>query len=189
MNEIRCTIFFGTNNKIRNLLTIVTISTFFLFFYIPKSSLLFAQSNEVKKSIYLPQTEPPKGFFDIVFNLNEILHGTKIADKDKDSGNKDPKVTSKVEQDTNRKENRIRSIRESGDRILLYVELEDYDQRITVSVFNLLGKKVLDVFDGYPNKDPDIPYEIIKSSLPKGVYLLIVLGKNFKLRDKFIVSR
>lgn len=96
----------------------------------------------------------------------------------------------KVENDTSTKGNRIISIRETekGDKMAIYLQVENMDQRIKIIVYNLLGKKVLDIYEGKP-KDPTQPYEFSTSELPKGIFLLVVIGENFRLREKLIVTK
>lgn len=147
---------------------------------------IFAKTS-INEIIFISNSDKPKSFLEIIFQIKDSNTGTKIAQK-KDAG-KQKSYLNSVNEDTTKKENKITSVRESSDKILLYIDLIDYDQRIQISVFNLLGKKVLDVFEGLPYKDPDYAYEISKSNLPNGVYLFIVLGKNFKLREKFVISR
>lgn len=115
-------------------------------------------------------------------------HGTKIA------RNEDKRLIEKTLDDTTSKENRVISLVEvrNQDLFLLKLKLKDYDQRIAISVYNMLGKEVLskhEVFDGYPYKDSEFAYEINASTLPNGIYLCVVQGGNFRLAAKFIVSR
>ncbi|MCX7737189.1 MAG: hypothetical protein N2319_10810 [Candidatus Kapabacteria bacterium] len=165
-------------------IVLILLFAFHFSFAISKSQSSKVTINEI---IFLNNTDKPKSFLEIIFQLKDSNTGTKIAPK-KDAG-KQKSYLNSVSEDTTKKENKITSVRESSDKILLYIDLIDYDQRIQISVFNLLGKKVLDVFEGLPYKDPDYAYEVSKANLPNGVYLFIVLGKNFKLREKFVISR
>ena len=96
------------------------------------------------------------------------------------------------ETDTGAVNNRSLSVRQSlyGYSYYAFLELkeDDYDNRITIAIFNLLGKKVMEVYEGYPTKNSNI-YEIQAASLPNGVYLCVAYGKEFRLDAKFIVSR
>lgn len=87
--------------------------------------------------------------------------------------------------------NKITSIleRRDGEGYYLLLELEDYEQRIQIAAYNLLGKKVLDIYNGIPINDPDYRYDIMTNNLPNGVYICFVFGKNFRLQEKFVVSR
>ena len=75
------------------------------------------------------------------------------------------------------------SVRESndGERVLICLKLVDYNKRITINVYNMLAKKVLEVYDGLPVKGEDCPdkYTITKSKLPNGVYLCVVISERF----------
>jgi hypothetical protein len=83
------------------------------------------------------------------------------------------------------------SIRENPEKILICLYLVDDTKRIIINVYNMLAKKVLDVYDGLPVKDEDCPdqYSIVKAKLPNGVYLCVVTGDKFRLVGKFIISR
>lgn len=172
--------------KLNGKLTIILLILFAYHFCDISSNLLYSKVS-VNEIIFLNNSDRPKSFLEIIFQLKDSNTGTKIAQK-KDAV-KQKSYLNSVNEDTTKKENKITSVRESSDKIFLYIDLIDYDQKIQISVFNLLGKKVLDVFEGMPYKDPDYAYEISKSNLPNGVYLFIVLGKNFKLREKFVISR
>ncbi|ROL56438.1 hypothetical protein D9V84_08395 [Bacteroidetes/Chlorobi group bacterium Naka2016] len=104
--------------------------------------------------------------------------------------NNDKNIEQKIENDTTTKGNRIISIRETekGDKIAIYLQVENMDQRIKIFVYNLLGKKVLDIYEGKP-KDPSQPYEFSTNELPKGIFLLVVIGDNFRLREKLIITK
>lgn len=150
--------------------------------------------NSFNKYISVPHQDQPKTFLDVIFNVAENTNGIKIALKQKGEVVVEKPLKAKVEEDTSKKGNRIVSLRESdrGDRFFVYLDLLDYDSKIQISVYNMLGKKVMDVFDNYPYKDTNYPYEINTSSpinLPNGLYLCIVLGKNYRLREKFIISK
>lgn len=172
--------------KLNGKLFIILLFLFAFQFCCLSSNVLYSKVS-VNDIIFLNNSDRPKSFLQIIFQLKDSNTGTKIAPK-KDAV-KPKSYLNAVNEDTTKKENKITSVRESSDKILLYIDLIDYDQKIQISVFNLLGKKVLDVFEGMPYKDPDYAYEISKSNLPNGVYLFIVLGKNFKLREKFVISR
>jgi len=70
----------------------------------------------------------------------------------------------------------------------VYLEIENPEQKIKIIVYNLLGKKVLDIYEGKP-KDPSQPYEFSVAELPKGIFLLVVVGDNFRLREKLVVTK
>ncbi len=111
---------------------------------------------------------------------------TKPVNKDKKLKSSDTKGDSTI-----KRINKITSIleRRDGEGYYLLLELEDYEQRIQIAAYNLLGKKVLDIYNGIPINDPDYRYDIMTNNLPNGVYICFVFGKNFRLQEKFVVSR
>jgi len=155
-------------------------------------SLLFSNSLNAQynysKYIAVEKEEKQKTFIDMLFELNPASYNEKAK--------KNPKTYYKIKaeevaQDTTPKRNRIASLREGGDAFYLYLELIDRDETISINVYNMLGKKVLSVYDGQPLPN-GIPYEIVIAGpppLPNGVSLCVVVGKNFKLREKFVVSK
>jgi hypothetical protein len=115
-------------------------------------------------------------------------HGTIIAPKGKKAVSQNSS-TNKTHDDSSGNENSIQ-IREGGkSNFYIYLELVDYEKPIKIQVYNLLGKKVLDVYDGMPYKDKDSSYVIYEDKLQNGVYMCVVQGNNFRLLEKFIVSR
>jgi hypothetical protein len=113
---------------------------------------------------------------------NSKPNGTKIAEIQKDEKNSTHK---------NPGQNRIKELRErqDGNGFQLYLELADYDSSIKIVVLNMLGKKVIDVYEGLPNTAKDYYYDIPTSELSNGVFVCIVQGKDFRLAEKFIISR
>ncbi|MFA6569744.1 MAG: T9SS type A sorting domain-containing protein [Bacteroidota bacterium] len=105
--------------------------------------------------------------------------------------NKKSSSNKKVETDNINNRDSL-SLRESndGERVLVCLKLQEYNKRISISIYNMLAKRVLDIYEGTARKDecPD-EYTIHKSKLPNGVYLCVVTGEKLKLVDKFIVSK
>ncbi len=115
--------------------------------------------------------------------------GAKIANFPRNSEKSEIKEESIAEEDTSKSDNRILSLTPRGGKHELKVKIKETDKKIKIEVYNILAKKVLDVFEGYPHGDPEIPYIIDSSSLSDGVYICVVRGYNFRLLQKFIVSR
>jgi len=156
-----------------------------ILFLLPVQDLI--SQNNYSKYIAVETDAKQKTFIDMLFELNPNVYTAKTKKKPEYYKTK----TEEVAQDTTPKRNRIASLRDGGDIFYLYLELVDRDDKISIDVFNMLGKKVLSVYDGYPYPN-GIPYEILVSGpppLPNGVYLCVVVGKNFRLREKFVVSR
>ncbi len=61
-------------------------------------------------------------------------------------------------------------------------------QEVTITVYNMLGKEVLELFRGTTSSSQEEIYS--KSfNLPNGIYICVLQGKNFKDSEKFIISR
>ena len=165
-----------------------TVSLFILIFSILMvfSNFLLAQSSD-DESFFVPIFSTTRATSKALLSSRQD-YGTKIAAKEKRVRSQEPRF---VVNDTTKKENKIVSLDErfNGDGYLLYLELEDYEHTIQIAAYNLLGKKVLDIYNGNPYKDAKLPYDIPTVSLPNGVYICFVFGKNFRLQQKFIVSR
>lgn len=114
--------------------------------------------------------------------------GTKIAKKQVKSQEIDSNAV--VLADSTERKDRIISLNQVGDVHILKIELSDYNSEISIVVYNLIGKKVMDVYKGMPKStSPDYPYEIQSWRLPNGIYLCTLQGKNFRKTEKFVVAR
>jgi len=113
--------------------------------------------------------------------------GTNIANS------KSLLLNSKVESDTSKSLNKITRVWSNGeDRFVVRVELASgYNGDIQLSVFNILGKEVIEIHKGQVSSNPtnSYEYEFLSSNLPNGIYLCILNGRNFRDAEKFIVSR
>jgi len=129
-----------------------------------------------------------------IFTIGHFPIGTKIAQSDTRKNikrNNTKYYEVQTENDTTfSKGNKIISIRETekGDKMAIYLQVENMDQQIKLIVYNLLGKKVLEIYEGKP-KEPSQPYEFSINELPKGIFLLVVIGENFRLREKLIITK
>ena len=110
-------------------------------------------------------------------------HGTNIDSKYNKS------IVPKVEQEADSTaKNEIVSLY-SPDQIKFYVglQLTEYNVRIKLHVFNMLGNLVKEAFVGIATKD--VEYDFDASNLPNGLYLCILEGPNFRDAEKFTISR
>jgi hypothetical protein len=99
------------------------------------------------------------------------------------------KKAKRLDTDSNEAKNIIKVWENSSNDVVMSLKLKEPNQRIKISVWNMLGKNVIDDFDGeYKNLESE---HIIRNSnnLPKGVYLIIVQGEKVRLDSKFIISR
>lgn len=95
----------------------------------------------------------------------------------------------KISSDSSESVNTITVWENSTSDVVMTLKMKEKDQKIKISVWNMLGKKVIDDYDG-----PFLNLEekhIIKSSnlLTRGVYLIRVQGEKSRLDSKFVISR
>ena len=90
--------------------------------------------------------------------------------------------------DTNKPEMKFRVDVDNGDVAKAIIEFPEDRESVVVEVYNLLAKKVLDVYKG-PIRSPkhEIPFDI--TSLPRGMYICVIQGRDFRLAQKFVVPR
>ncbi len=95
--------------------------------------------------------------------------------------------------DTNNS-NKITKIWESPSGILnVTAKLIDTNIVIDINAYNMLGKKVAEVFSGKPiNKNGDGEYYFVSdntTNLPKGVYVLVIQSNKFRVAEKFVLTK
>jgi hypothetical protein len=80
---------------------------------------------------------------------------------------------------------------DAGEPTKLIVKVKDKDKKINITIFNLLGKKVSDVFDDSPGaNETEIDSFIDKiNKLSNGIYICVLTGQNYRLMKKFTISR
>lgn len=98
---------------------------------------------------------------------------------------------SKINDDTSgNKDNRVTKIHtiNHADELILTLYLSEGDQRIQMVVYNLLGKIVMEPqYISQSKGEYDHNFSI--ANLPNGVYLCVLTGKNFRIKEKFVISR
>lgn len=168
-----------------------TIISAFVLMMLTSTVFVYAQKSQKPQKHTIPQpillellTQRNK-IPESILNNSDNNRGTDF-DKSKYGGVS--RRTRRVESDTLKKD-RIQIREGSNGDYILVLDLKDPNQRIRISIWNMLGKKVLDDYNG-PFKNLE-EYHIIKNTgyLSKGVYLCIVQGDNVRLDAKFIVSR
>lgn len=88
------------------------------------------------------------------------------------------------------KNNRIIGIREGSSGVYqLELDIADNQQNLSIGILNLLGKKVIDVHQGGEFAGRSKMFDINVQGIPNGIYMCIVQGDNFRLAEKFYVSR
>lgn len=84
--------------------------------------------------------------------------------------------------------NRIVNTFGEGDRYTITLDLTENQDNMRISLYNLLGKKVLDIYSG-DAASGRFTHTFNVSSVPKGMYLCVVRGDNFQLAEKFVITR
>ena len=155
---------------------VIRLLTYFLFglLFINQSEFLHAAGNGKNSQAKLAATYSKK-----------IMTGGMFSPrKDSVSG-----IARRTSIDTS-KNNKIIGIREhSGGVYQLELDLADNQQNLSVGIYNLLGKRVIDVHQGSEFAGRSKMFDINVQGVPNGIYMCIVQGDNFRLAEKFYVSR
>lgn len=114
--------------------------------------------------------------------LSDAARNTKVIT----SANKTQRTQNGA--DSTPRESRIVSIRATADVFSIRIELEQDEQTIDLGIYNMLGKKVHDVYRGYASRGPH-DYSVPISDLPEGVYICIAQASSFRRAEKFYLSR
>jgi hypothetical protein len=90
--------------------------------------------------------------------------------------------------DTTRRDHKIEVFTDVGaERGAIRVTLGEA-QPIEVAAFNILGKRIMDIYVGDARTGANnLSFDM--SSLSNGLYICVVRGRNFKTAEKFLVSR
>ncbi len=120
--------------------------------------------------------------------ISTVNSGTEF-DKLERKVNSGKKAKRLLEADTNELKNSLTVWENTNGEISMTLKLKESDQRVRISIWNMLGKKVIEAYDGNAKDLPEA-YTVKNSSiLPKGVYLIIVQGDKVRLDSKVIISR
>jgi len=78
-----------------------------------------------------------------------------------------------------------------GEPNKLTVTVKEKDKKINITIFNLIGNKVSDVYNAVPGSN-EIEIDSFKKEVDKlsnGVYICVLQGQDYRLMRKFTVSR
>jgi hypothetical protein len=75
----------------------------------------------------------------------------------------------------------------ANDNVSIAVELTKRQESLSVGIYDLLGKKVLSVFDGNEIEGQHI-YDVSTKSLSAGMYLVLIDNKNSVVTQKLIIK-
>ncbi len=169
--------------------------TFFIMnFLILQSSTIFAEKNIDKSN--QPYFDNNQSLNQYLFYTKNNLNGTLIAQNQKNGS----KVfnSAKSEQVSDTAENSLTIMYDNeGEPIKLRLRLKDSEpknKRIIISIYNIIGNKIGDIFEGTQSNYEEFYEENFKeitASLSNGLYLCVVQGLNFRLKmyQKFTISR
>lgn len=90
--------------------------------------------------------------------------------------------------DTLRKENRFLFVRAAAEVLTVRIELARDEQQLEIGVYNMLGKKIMDVHRGATGRGMH-DYTTAIQDLPEGVYVCVMQGSDFRKAEKFYLSR
>lgn len=93
-----------------------------------------------------------------------------------------------VGNDSLRKENRFLFVRAASEVLTVRVELARDEAQVEIGVYNMLGKKIMDVHRGGSGRGVH-EYTTAIQDLPEGVYVCVMQGADFRKAEKFYLSR
>lgn len=83
---------------------------------------------------------------------------------------------------------RIISTRVAAEVFTARVEMASDEPLVDIAIFNMLGKRVMDVYKGASARGIHEHTQSV-SDLPEGVYMCVMQGNNFRKAEKFFFSR
>lgn len=84
---------------------------------------------------------------------------------------------------------RIVKIYGISDLYHVEIDLNQDQQNLTITAYNLLGKKVADIHQGGEKAGEGKTYDINTTAIPSGIYICVIQGDNFRFAEKFFVSK
>lgn len=154
---------------------------------------LFSSEND---KLYLsPPKESTPQIYKYLFYPENNASGTLITQTRSESSTSktDSKKSSTIAQDST-SENSIQIYYDNyGDPIKLILKMKDKDKKVQISLYNMIGNKVADVYEGIPgaNEKEIENFRTSIESLSNGVYICVLQGINIRLKlyQKFTISR
>ncbi|NQW31059.1 MAG: T9SS type A sorting domain-containing protein [Ignavibacteria bacterium] len=93
-----------------------------------------------------------------------------------------------ISADTAKRESRILFARVASDVFNARVELVNDENQTEIGIYNMLGKKMMDVHKGGLSRGQH-DFALNVPELPDGVYICIMQGSDFRRAEKFYLSR
>lgn len=101
---------------------------------------------------------------------------------------KKAKKTVEVSKDTSEENSKIVKAHASSAGFTAQISLAKDEQRIDIGIYNMLGKRMGDVYTG-PSTKGEHRYTTSTQYLPEGVYICIMQGGDFRRAAKFYLNR
>jgi hypothetical protein len=117
-----------------------------------------------------------------------VASGVKALTVRKYTSEERAQVKSHTGRDSSVAPPRIVSARVSSEVFTTRVELASDESLVEISIFNMLGKRVMDVYKGASSRGVHEHTQSI-SELPDGVYMCVMQGANFRKAEKFFFNR
>jgi hypothetical protein len=141
------------------------------------------------QNLNLPYLAPAKDYNPQIYKYIFSIPQENTTSKQESQDSK-PKKTQSILSDSTENNLEI-SYSPIGEPIKLTVTVKEKDKKINITLFNLIGNKVADLFNDIPKTNEieieKFPKEIEK--LSNGVYICILQGYNYRLMKKFNISR
>jgi len=152
-------------------------------------------SSESEKLYLSPPKESTPQIYKYLFYPDNSSSSTVVSQTRSESSyqKSDGKRSTSVAQDST-SENTIQIYYDNyGDPIKLILKMKDKEKKVQISIYNMIGNKVADVYEGTPgvNEKEIDNFRTSIESLSNGVYICVLQGINIRLKlyQKFTISR
>lgn len=135
----------------------------------------------IKNTIYIAILSILFSFGLIAQESSDRYNGTKI---DKNI----TKVKAEQPTDTFEIKNKIQSVYNDGEQYFVKLSMAE-ESEIRLEVYNMLAKPVKTIYSGKATVDKERTYEFNASSLPNGIYFVILQGNGFRYPYKITIRR
>ncbi len=95
-------------------------------------------------------------------------------------------IKKQVEADTSIS-NKVLQVWATSTDLNVKIQVSDKNKQINITVYNMLGKEIVKVFEGLHVREND-PYTV-NINMPNGIYICVLRGDGFRNAEKFIISR
>lgn len=124
------------------------------------------------------------------FTLGLFAQQNKSSNVDNGIKIDNPKVKVKAEEpaDTFEIRNKISNVYNDGEQYYVKLDMSE-ELEIRLEVYNMLAKPVKTIYSGKATLDKERTYDFNASTLPNGIYFVILQGNGFRYPYKFTIRR